>query len=112
MVTSVALCAGTAPDMQRLKPHWRSCLLAASACLLVALGACDPLAPDSAPIVVVITQTPTRSPVASPLPASTATPIVTEVAVIPTTSISTGTGAIATLTATATSCSEPKGQVL
>src|SRR5258708_19982418 len=101
--------------MQRLKLGFRLSLLAAVVCLLGLLAACDPLAPDSKPIVVVVTQTPTRTHVPSPGPASTTTLAPTEAATSesPGTSeaIGTpGTGLIATATLEPGGCDEPTGQ--
>src|SRR5258708_25473133 len=62
----------------------------------ILLAACDPLAPDSTPVVIVITSTPTRTAVPTQAPSETITP----------------TSLPATTAATAEACDDTKGQLV
>jgi enterochelin esterase-like enzyme len=84
--------------MQRLKI---TILLSLVTVAVMALAACDPLAPDATPVVIVITSTATRTPVPTQAPSATETPLAT-------------TEATASLVPSATSatCGDTKGQIV
>lgn len=92
-------------------PRLKLLFMLALTCLLIA---CDPLAPNATPIVIVITQTPLPTRTRAPLPSATpttASTASTDTASSATESAASDTGTMV-LTPMAFTCTEVKGQVI